>query len=241
MTAPQLESFEIDDVKFVLDLRAGKDRDKSKDGEFILVKPKPFLQFYRALQQRKPKNILEIGMFEGGSLVLFDKLYNPEKLVGVDIRRDPIEPLENYRQNREHILSFYELSQDDPELPSILRKEFPDGIDLIVDDASHLYELTRAAFHLCFPLLKPGGLYVIEDWSWAHKPPAQTSAHPWYNRPALTNLIMELVVNMPDSQQMNRVTVYRDLVVVEKAGIATGAIDLDDGHSRLRDRELGLI
>ena len=238
---PQLETFEIDDINFVLDIRAGKDRDKSKDGEFILVKTKAFLQFYREVQQRRPKNVLEIGMFEGGSLVLFDKLYDPTKLVGVDIRREPIEPLERYRENRDHVLPLYGLSQNDVKLPDILRREFPDGIDLIVDDASHLYQFSRATFHLCFPLLKPGGLYVIEDWSWAHKPPAQAPEHPWYERPALTNLVLELVINMPGSRQMNQVTVHRDLIVVEKAGMAAGDIDLSDGHDRLRGRELGSI
>ena len=235
---PQLESFEMDDVRFTLDIRNGKDRGKSQDNDFVLVKTNAFLQFYRAQQQRQPENVLEIGMFEGGSLVLFDKLYEPKKLVGVDTRRDPIEPLESYRENREHVVPLYGLSQNDPKLPDILGKEFPNGIDLIVDDASHMYELTREAFHLCFPLLNPGGLYVIEDWSWSHKPPHQNPTHPWYEKPALTNLVMELVINMPDSQQMNRVTVHRNLIAVEKARAATGAIDLDDGHERLRGRKL---
>lgn len=236
---PQLESFEIDDVRFILDIRAGRDRGTSKDGEFILVKTNAFLQFYRSLQQYNLKNILEVGMFEGGSLVLFDKLYNPKKLVGIDIRSDPIEPLERYRENREHITTFHGLSQNDPELPDTLGSEFPEGVDLIVDDASHHYELSQATFHLCFPLLNPGGLYVIEDWSWSHKPPYQEPTHPWYEKSALTNLVMELVVNMPGSQQMHQVAVHRDLVVVEKASTATGTIDLADGHSRLRNRKLG--
>lgn len=235
---PQLQTFEIDDVTFTLDIRAGKDRGVSQDGEFVLVKTNAFLQFYRAQQQRQPKNILEIGMFEGGSMVLFDKLYNPDKLVGVDIRQEPIEALENYRKGREHIVPLYATSQNDPELPDLLRKEFPEGIDFIVDDASHMYDLTRETFHLCFPLLKPKGLYVIEDWSWSHKPPHQDSAHNWFDKPALTNLIMELVINMPDSRQMNRVTVHRNLVVIEKAPTATEDINLDDGHKRLRGRKL---
>ena len=238
---PQLETFEMDDVRFVVDIRAGKDRGRSKDGEFILVKTRAFLQFYRALQRRQPKNVLEIGMFEGGSLVLFDKLYRPDKIVGVDIRKDPIEALESYRRGRDHLVPYYALSQNDPGLPGVLGKEFPGGIDLIVDDASHQYELSRETFHLCFPLLNPGGLYVIEDWSWSHKPPYQAPDNGWYERPALTNLILELVINMPGSQQMGRVTVHRDLVVVEKAATATGTIDLDEGHDRLRGRELGLI
>ena len=241
MSATKLESFEIDDVKFVLDIRAGKDRDKSEDGKFILVKTKAFLQFYRGLQRRQPKNILEIGMFEGGSLVLFDKLYDPTKLVGVDIRKKPIEPLERYRESRKHILPLYGQSQDDPKLSDILKREFPNGLDLIVDDASHHYELTRASFDMCFPLLKPGGLYVIEDWSWAHQPAYQVPTHPWFKKPALTNLIFDLVLNMPGSRQMNRVTVGRELVIVEKASIATGDIDLADGYERLRGRELGTL
>lgn len=238
---PQLQSFEMDDVRFILDTRPGKNRGKSEDGEFILVKSNAHLQFYRELQQSNPRNVLEVGMLQGGSLVFFDKLYEPEKLVGVDIRRDPIEPLENYRENRGHILPFYGLSQDDPELSSILEREFPDGIDLVVDDASHLYELTRATFHLCFPHLKPGGLYVIEDWSWSHQPPSQEPEHHWSEKPALTNLIIELIINMPASQQIDRITVHRGLAAVEKTSTATGAINLDDGHERLRGRELGLI
>lgn len=236
-----LDSFEIGDIKFIVDTRAGKDRGKSTPGEFILVKTNTFLEFYRSLQRRSLRNVLEIGMFEGGSLVLFDKLYEPEKLVGVDIRREPIEPLEHYKETRPHILSFYGLSQDDPKLPGILREEFPQGIDLIVDDASHQYDLTRETFHLCFPLLNPGGLYVIEDWSWSHKAPTQSDNHPWYKRPALTNLILELVINAPGSQQMHQVAVHRDLVVVEKAHGARGEIDLAEGHDRLRGRQLDTL
>jgi len=44
---------------------------------------------------------------------------------------------------------------------------------------------------------------------------------------------MEQVISIPGSQQMNRVPVRRGLVV-EKSGIATGAIALADGHERSR-------
>lgn len=235
------ESFEIDGVRFITDIRDGKERGKSNENEFILVKTKAFLNFYRGLQARHPKNILEIGMFEGGSLVLFDKLFRPDKLMGLDIRKEPILPLETYRQDKSHIETFYGLSQDDPKLAGILADQFPEGIDLIVDDASHLYEQSRKTFHLCFPHLKPGGYYVLEDWSWSHKPPHQQLSHPWHNKPALTNLVMELVINLPGSTQMNTVVVHRDLVVVQKAHSAEGGIDLEEGRSHLRGRELVFV
>lgn len=41
----------------------------------------------------------------------------------------------------------------------------PGGFDIIIDDASHIGELTEISFwHLFTNWLKPGGLYVIEDW-----------------------------------------------------------------------------
>lgn len=229
--------FEIDGVRFIIDLRVGHQRGKSKNGEFVLVKTPAVIDFYRSLQRREPRTILELGMFEGGSLVLFDKLYRPQHLIGVDLR-DEIAPLESYRADKEHITALYRRSQDDPELPRLLSRELPDGIDLIVDDASHHYAQTRAAFHLCFPLLKPGGLYVIEDWAWSHQEPYQAPRHPWHDKPALTNLIMELIINLPGSGQLSTVTVRRDLAVIEKAAGASGAIDLNEGQARLRGRRL---
>jgi hypothetical protein len=38
-------------------------------------------------------------------------------------------------------------------------------LDLVIDDASHLLGPTRSSFNVLFPLLRPGGVYVIEDWS----------------------------------------------------------------------------
>jgi hypothetical protein len=39
-------------------------------------------------------------------------------------------------------------------------------LDLVIDDASHLLTPSTATFNPLFPRQRPGGLYVIEDWSW---------------------------------------------------------------------------
>ena len=39
----------------------------------------------------------------------------------------------------------------------------------MIDDASHLYEPSLASFETLFPLLRPGGTYIIEDWKWEHE------------------------------------------------------------------------
>ena len=76
-----------DGVKFNLDTRAGAERGVSKGKTFVLVKTERQLAFYDTLRDKAPKEILEIGMLEGGSMVYFDKLFKPKTLVGVDIRR----------------------------------------------------------------------------------------------------------------------------------------------------------
>ena len=53
------------------------------------------------------------------------------------------------------------------------------GLDLVIDDGSHLAEPTRTSFDTLFPLLAPGGFYIIEDWAWEHWPEFQDPGHAW--------------------------------------------------------------
>lgn len=238
MNATDPTGFSLDGVQFVVDVRPGAQRGKSTAGNFILVKTPSFIDFYRGLVSRDFKNILELGMFEGGSLVLFDKLFKPEKIVGVDIRKQPIEPLEAYCEQNPHILTYYNLSQTDNILSGILTENFSDGIDLIVDDASHLYELTKKTFEICFPHLRPGGMYVIEDWSWAHKAHRQHAGDPWAEKPSLANLLFELTLLTTCTNWINSVTVYRDMAVIEKSETSSAEVDVDAYKPLIRDRTL---
>ena len=68
-------------------------------------------------------------------------------------------------------------------------------IDLVIDDASHMYHPARTSFEAIFPYLRPGGVYVIEDWCWSHWAGAwQDPAAPIIPGPALSNLILECVM-----------------------------------------------
>jgi hypothetical protein len=51
---------------------------------------------------------------------------------------------------------------DKTRLRTIVETEFDGPLDLLIDDASHLYRQTRASFEALFPLLVPGGLSIIE-------------------------------------------------------------------------------
>jgi hypothetical protein len=100
-------------------------------------------------------------------------------------------------------------------------------LDLVIDDASHLYEPTRASFECLFPLLPPGGLYIIEDWAWAHWPEFHARMS---KETPLTGLVFELVEATGSSTTLARsLTIYEGFVVVER-----GEADLPkDGAFRL--------
>ncbi len=85
-------------------------------------------------------------------------------------------------------------------------------IDLVIDDASHLLEPTRATFDAVFPRLRPGALYVIEDWSWAHG-----AFNAWPDVTPLTPLVFELIIaaaHAPDV--VARVDVDQEWTVVTR-------------------------
>ena len=67
---------------------------------------------------------------------------------------------------------------------------------MVFDDASQWYAETKASFNAIFPFLRSGGYYIIEDWGWAHWPGDrwQKDGGIWSDRPALSNLIIELVM-----------------------------------------------
>lgn len=98
--------------------------------------------------------VCEIGVLGGGSLATWQDLFPKGTICGVDTNPNSTWPAGTIR-----VVS----SQDDPALPGILGLHAPEW-DLIVDDASHDGTLTAATFRLLWPLVSPGGYYVIEDW-----------------------------------------------------------------------------
>jgi hypothetical protein len=104
--------------------------------------------------------LLELGIYKGGSLLLWRDYFPMSTIVGIDINL----PKDFKPNDRIHV---FEGSQADHQFLSyVANTTAPEGFDIIIDDASHIGELTKAAFwHLFDKHLKPGGLYVIEDWS----------------------------------------------------------------------------
>lgn len=98
--------------------------------------------------------VCEVGVQDGHGLDFFQALFPDGTVAGVDVSGD-----RSWPDGTRRIVA----AQDDPQL-FVLLGNYSLAWDLFVDDASHRGDLTVATMRLLWPLLAPGGYYVIEDW-----------------------------------------------------------------------------
>jgi hypothetical protein len=107
----------------------------------------------------KPVRLLELGIKEGGSLLLWRDYFEKGLIVGLDI--NPV----RFDDQTGNVRTYMGEQQDTAVLDRIARENAPEGFDIIIDDCAHIGVLARASFwHLFDNHLKSGGVYVIEDW-----------------------------------------------------------------------------
>ena len=116
-----------------------------------------YLRHYAAMVERfrsSPITLLEIGVFRGGSLRMWEDYLPLATIVGVDIQ-------EHCRQHAGGRRIVEIGSQADPEfLGTIGTKYLP---SIVIDDGSHRADHIQMTFETLFPHLQDGGLYLIED------------------------------------------------------------------------------
>lgn len=107
--------------------------------------------------------MLEIGVQSGASIRMWADFFPNAKLVGIDI--DP--RCAQFATKRIQIITG---SQDNPEIAAFLAGEYAGGLDIVIDDGSHVGQHQRASLNLYFPLVKAGGMYIVEDLHCAYSP-----------------------------------------------------------------------
>jgi hypothetical protein len=111
-----------------------------------------YLERFRGAKFR----MLEIGVAEGGSLEVWRKYFGPEAIVfGIDI--NPACAKLDGKAGKVRIGS-----QDDADFLHKVVAEMG-GIDVVLDDGSHVADHQRASFNILFPLLNDHGVYLCED------------------------------------------------------------------------------
>lgn len=105
--------------------------------------------------------MLELGVFRGESVRMWAEYFPNATIVGVDNDLSQFVWTPVPRN-----LQLLESDQADPHLAAL------EPLNIIIDDASHLSSLTIKSFELLYPILAPGGIYVVED--------THSSYHAWY-------------------------------------------------------------
>lgn len=138
-----------------------------RDGYDVGVKPGIYLQTYEELLRPyrfRSCAFLELGVWHGDSLEMWRDAFPRATIVGVDLAPPPLD-----LGPRVHIETG---DQTDGALLTRVRGQYaPDGFDVIIDDASHMGVTSARSLQQLFRQhLKPGGLYVIEDWGTGYVP-----------------------------------------------------------------------
>jgi hypothetical protein len=170
--------------------------------QFVLMKNKVMVEAFLENAPEQVDTIFDLGIYKGGSIAFYHELFRPDRLVGVELHKPRVNGLDNFiaRESIGKVVHLhYGTDQADRRaLSKILRKEFGERpLDLVVDDCSHRYEPAKASLNLLLPRLRPGGVYLIEDWGWSHWPGDQwqgPTSHYAEEAFPLTKLILELVM-----------------------------------------------
>jgi hypothetical protein len=115
-----------------------------------------------------PIKLLEIGIgghddprVGGSSLRTWAAYFPRGQIVGLDISAKRLGLPEN--------ITVYRGSQSDPTILAKINAEHG-PFDIIIDDASHINELTLASLMILYPTMSPLGFYVVEDTQTAFRP-----------------------------------------------------------------------
>lgn len=102
-------------------------------------------------------NFLEIGIFKGQSVRLWEQYFPNAELHFIDI------------EERKHVIEYFSARSqyhfiDNKDSERLRKFALAFGpFDFIVDDADHSMLGQITSFEVLFPFVKPGGIYIIED------------------------------------------------------------------------------
>ena len=236
------QTFEVNGVRFRTLLPDDLQRQTTKD-EVVILKSPTFLQRYDAVMDSLPNaNVVEVGMAEAGSLIYFALAFPNLRFVGIDLRHPSEVVLSRIKELglSDRIKLYYNTSQiDQSKIKDILHQNFAgEPLGAIIDDASHMYDLSRRTFEIFYPRLAPTGMYCLEDWGWAHEAGIAQNGQLWPNEKSLANLLFEICLLQPSTRDMIReIRVTPAVAFVERGAEQIDNLRFED-LLRLRGRKI---
>jgi hypothetical protein len=116
-----------------------------------------YLRHYQALLEpwrHQPINFIEIGVMGGASLGVWKAYFTQATIIGIDIN-----PWCARFTDGRVVVEIG--SQENPEFLYNVCTKYPPTI--VIDDGSHMAHHVVYSFEHIFPMLLPGGIYIVED------------------------------------------------------------------------------
>lgn len=107
------------------------------------------------------KRVLEIGVLDGGGLLMFEQYFKIAQVRGIDCSFTPLDKYDlRPLIDQGHLINILDAANKRK-----VGEYTQDGIqfDLVIEDASHALEQQLQIFENFKPHLSPGALYIIED------------------------------------------------------------------------------
>jgi len=165
--------------------------------------------------------MLEIGVSKGGSLSMWRKYFGRDAIIfGIDI--DPACATFNGEDGQVRIGS-----QEDEQFLRAVVEEMG-GVDIVLDDGSHIMRHIKKSLECLFPLLQEDGIYFVEDlhtcywrgWGGGYGSKASffqviselvDDMHHWYHDSAIRHVGI--------GSALSAIHVHDSIVVLEKSAI----------------------
>lgn len=163
----------------------------------------PVYEQWFASLRYKPIRLLEIGVggydrprVGGNSLRMWKRYFEKGIITGIDLYDKSL-----LQENRIHIEKGDQ--GDALFLQEITRKNGP--FDIIIDDGSHVQSHIIASFEALFPLMRSGGIYVIEDTQTSYWPKFEGSTELMDTIPSAMNYFIQRVHGVNRSEWLEEV------------------------------------
>lgn len=121
-----------------------------------------YIEFYEALlipYRNRKINLLEVGVWEGGSLLMWDDYFSDAKIFGIDTTKYYPPDLVGFQERDIEVIHGDGSSSEILNNKKIKNVKF----DIIIDDANHHLQQQEDIFNIFYKRLKKNGLYIIED------------------------------------------------------------------------------
>lgn len=105
------------------------------------------------------RNVTEIGVASGASTLLWEEYFPNANIFGVDLTILPNAKHRVHGHTRIHLCR----GNSTDERMAVRLGLVPLSMDIVVDDGHHAPQMNENTLQLLWPLVRPGGFYLIED------------------------------------------------------------------------------